>query len=328
MSEPGTLALVPEPRESPEPTPGRAEPAGTPPQRAGARRDGAGPANGLPVAAFDLDRTLIYSAKALYLDSPGVAGPDAAGGAASPRLVVSELYEGLPLSFMTRDAESLLLELLDHAFLVPVTTRTRAQFNRVQLPPTRFAVTTNGGVLLHHGEPDGDWAAHVRGAVERGSAPLGEVLAHLGEKPAPGVQRIRTAEDLFAYAIVERAELPEDYVPRLAAWCAERGWVVSLQGRKLYCVPAAVTKEAAIAEVMDRVGATTLVAAGDSLLDQGLLEMADIALRPCHGELEAAGYVREGLTVTATPGVRAGQEIVEAALAAVRSAARAHTAVL
>jgi predicted mannosyl-3-phosphoglycerate phosphatase (HAD superfamily) len=263
---------------------------------------------GLPVVACDLDRTLIYSAKALYLD-----GPDHEG----PRLVVSELHESLPLSYMTREAEDLLLELLDHAFLVPVTTRTRAQFRRVQLPSTRYAITTNGGVLLHHGEPDGDWAAQVRAAVDRSSAPLPEVLAHLSEKPAPGVQRVRTAEDLFAYAIVERAELPEGYVARLTQWCAERGWVVSLQGRKLYCVPAPVTKEAAVEEVMDRVGASTLVAAGDSLLDRGLLEIADVALRPCHGELEAAGYVRDGLQVTDTPGVRAGEEILRRALEAV-----------
>ncbi len=264
---------------------------------------------GLPVVACDLDRTLIYSAKALYLE-----GPDHE----APRLVVSEVHEQLPLSYMTREAEDLLLELLDHSFLVPVTTRTRAQFRRVQLPRTRYAITTNGGVLLHHGQPDGDWAAQVRDAVDRGSAPLAEVLAHLGAKPAPGVQRVRTAEDLFAYAIVERAELPEGYVARLTAWCAELGWVVSLQGRKLYCVPAPVTKEAAIAEVMDRVGATTLVAAGDSLLDRGMLEMASLPLRPCHGELEAVGYLRDGLVVTSTPGVRSGQEILEAALAAVR----------
>lgn len=270
----------------------------------------------LPVFACDLDRTLIYSAKALYLD-----GPDGSSDARAPRLVVSELHENLPLSYMTRAAEDLLHELLDHAFVVPVTTRTRAQFRRVQLPPTRYAITTNGGVLLHRGEPDGAWAAQVRDAVARRSAPIGEIVAKLSAKPSPGVLRARTAEDLFAYAIVERAELPEGYVTRLTEWCATQGWVVSLQGRKLYCVPAPVTKEAAVEEVMRRVGATTLVAAGDSLLDQGLLEMADVALRPRHGELEAAGYSRSGLTVAATPGVRAGEEILRAALTAVTAGA-------
>lgn len=262
-----------------------------------------------PVVACDLDRTLIYSARALHLE-----GPDHA----APRLVVSEVYESAPLSYMTRAAEDLLHELLGHAVFVPVTTRTQAQFARVQLPAAPYAITTNGGVLLRHGTPDGAWSARVRGAVARGSAPLEDVVARLCENDRPWVERVRTAEDLFAYAIVDRAGLPAEWLAGLSGWCSERGWTVSLQGRKLYCVPAAVTKEAAVAEVMDRVGASGLVAAGDSLLDRGLLELADVALRPRHGELEAAGYARPGLRVTESAGVRAGEEIVRAALEAAR----------
>jgi hydroxymethylpyrimidine pyrophosphatase-like HAD family hydrolase len=131
------------------------------------------------------------------------------------------------------------------------------------------------------------------------------------------VLRVRTAEDLFAYAIVDRAELPAARLAELSEWCTERGWVVSLQGRKLYCVPAAVTKEAAVEEVMRRTGAPWLVAAGDSLLDRGLLERADVALRPRHGELEAAGYAGLRVRVTASAGVRAAEEILRAALEAV-----------
>ncbi|MDQ0260153.1 HAD family hydrolase [Sinomonas atrocyanea] len=262
-----------------------------------------------PLVACDLDRTLIYSAKALHLD-----GPDQD----APRLVVSEVYENAPLSYMTRVAEDLLHELDGHAVLVPVTTRTQAQFARVQLPATPYAITTNGGVLLHHGTPDGAWSARVRGAVGRGSAPIGEVLARLCENDPPWVERVRTAEDLFAYAIVNRAALPDEWLAELTDWCAGRGWIVSLQGRKLYCVPAAVTKEAAVAEVMDRTGSARLIAAGDSLLDRGLLELADVALRPRHGELEAVCYTHPGLQVTDSAGVLAGEEILRAALEAAR----------
>jgi hypothetical protein len=259
------------------------------------------------VVASDLDRTLIYSANALHLE-----GPDHE----APRLAVCEVYDGQPLSYMTRAAEDLLRELAARALFVPVTTRTQAQFRRVQLPAARYAITTNGGVLLVEGTHDAAWSAQVRAAVARESAPLGEVLARVGGEPLPGILRVRTAEDLFIYAIVERAELPPGYLEGLTAWCAERGWAVSLQGRKLYCVPEAVTKEAAVAEVMRRAGADRLIAAGDSLLDRGLLELADVALRPRHGELEAAGYAPPGLRVTDARGVRAGEEILRVALRA------------
>ena len=42
-------------------------------------------------------------------------------------------------------------------------------------------------------------------------------------------------------------------------------------------MPAALTKEAALAEVIDRLGAAKLAAAGDSLLDRGMLAIADVA---------------------------------------------------
>ena len=73
---------------------------------------------------------------------------------------------------------------------------------------------------------------------------------------------------------------PDAGLDELAAWCLERGWTTSLQGRKLYCVPAPISKEAAVAEVRRRSGAGLLVAAGDSRLDAGILELADIAIRP------------------------------------------------
>ena len=56
--------------------------------------------------------------------------------------------------------------------------------------------------------------------------------------------------------------------------------------------------------------AAPLLAAGDSLLDADLLDVADAAIRPAHGELAEAGFTRDHLTVTDTTGVRAGEEML------------------
>ncbi|MEN3344731.1 MAG: hypothetical protein V7635_1307 [Arthrobacter sp.] len=256
------------------------------------------------LVASDLDRTLIYSANSMLLQ-----GSDHL----APRMVVSEVYAAAPLSFMTRAAEELLAGIAERSVFVPVTTRTHAQFARVQLPGRGrgYAVTTNGAVLLHNGEPDPDWSRHIRTSLADHCAPLSEVLGHLtGSGAVPEVLRVRTAEDLFVYSIVNREELSELYLQDLTAWCRERGWTTSLQGRKLYCVPAPITKEAAVAEVRRRSGAGLLLAAGDSLLDAGLLELADLAIRPAHGELHSVGFARAHLTVTSASGVLAGEEIV------------------
>ena len=96
----------------------------------------------------------------------------------------------------------------------------------------------------------------------------------------------------------------------LRAWCEDGGWRVSVQGRRLYCVPGPLTKAAAVAEVARQTGSTRLLAAGDSLLDADLLESADVAVRPAHGELHDLGWRRPHVQVTDAAGVLAGEEMV------------------
>lgn len=261
---------------------------------------GAGPV----MVASDLDRTLIYSANSMAL-----VGSDHL----APRMVVAEVYDAAPLSFMTRAAEELLEGIVERSVFVPVTTRTQAQFSRVRLPGSGrgYAVTTNGAVLLQDGEPDADWSRHIQRSLGAECAPLDEVLGHLkGRGAIPAILRVRTAEDFFVYMIVDREAMPDAYVEELDAWCKARGWTTSLQGRKLYCVPAPITKEAAVDEVRRRSGSGLLVAAGDSRLDAGILELADIAIRPSHGELDSDSFILPNLTVTSVSGVLAGEEIL------------------
>jgi hypothetical protein len=254
------------------------------------------------VVCLDLDRTTIYSAAALDL-----RGPDHE----APRLLCVEVYKGAPLSFLTEAAAGTLRELQDVATVVPTTTRTPAQLARVHLPgpPARYAIASNGGHLLVNGVADPEWDAAVRERLT-GCAPLAEVHAHLRARGGPFVLTLREASDLFAYAVVDRAALPDDWVDELAAWCAPRGWTVSLQGRKVYAVPAGLTKSAAAAEVVARCGGGPLLAAGDSLLDADLLEAAGAAIRPAHGELADSGFTRAHLAVTTATGVAAGEELL------------------
>jgi predicted mannosyl-3-phosphoglycerate phosphatase (HAD superfamily) len=127
----------------------------------------------------------------------------------------------------------------------------------------------------------------------------------------PWVLKIRDAERRFLYTVFERAEADPDWFAELDEIATGLGWGLSVQGRKAYLVPLALTKQAALAEVVRRVGATTVVAAGDSLLDRGLLESADAAIRPAHGELHDSGWCPPGLVVTNRAGGGAAEEIVD-----------------
>jgi hypothetical protein len=258
--------------------------------------------------ASDLDRTLIYSAPALELTAPE---------AQAPRLLCVETYQGKPLSYLTEAAAALLAELsrTPAAVFVPATTRTPEQYQRVRLPgpAARFVVCANGGHLLVDGMSDPDWRAEVGRTLNARCAPLAEVRTRLlGTADPAWLRKERVVEDLFAYLVVERPLLPESYVKEFAHWAGERGWTVSLQGRKIYAVPEPLTKSAAVAEVARRTGAARVFSAGDSLLDADLLLAADRAWRPGHGELADAGWSAPHVTALRQRGVTAGEEILRA----------------
>jgi hydroxymethylpyrimidine pyrophosphatase-like HAD family hydrolase len=86
---------------------------------------------------------------------------------------------------------------------------------------------------------------------------------------------------------------------------------VSLQGRKLYLLPAVLDKAPAVAEVAARIGAARVVAGGDSLLDEGMLRRADAGIHPAHGELHVTGFSAANCRTTAGHGAAAGDEIME-----------------
>ena len=265
----------------------------------------------------DLDRTLIYSPRALALD---MADEDA------PRLLTVEVHHGKPLSFMTERCAELLTALIAAAEFVPVTTRTRAQYQRVHLPgpvpgwTPRYAICANGGHLLVDGVTDEDWHAQIQGTLAQNCAPLEEIVHHLALEADPEwTLKRRVAEDLFAYLVVERELLPPGWVEELTGWADGRGYTVSLQGRKIYLVPQPLTKSTALAEVERRTGAATVLTAGDSLLDAELLLAADAGFRPGHGELADSGWQAPGVTALTEVGVAAGEEIVRRLLARVQA---------
>ncbi|KAB1148755.1 HAD family hydrolase [Streptomyces luteolifulvus] len=270
----------------------------------------------MPVlVASDLDRTLIYSAAALALTMPD---------ARAPRLLCVEVHESRPLSYMTETAAALLTDLGDAAVFVPTTTRTRKQYQRINLPgpAPAYAICANGGHLLVDGVTDLDWHARVKARLDDECAPLDEVREHLMAAADPlWVRKHRIAEDLFAYLVVERELLPDEWVKELAVWAENRGWTVSLQGRKVYAVPKPLTKSAALHEVARRTGADLTLAAGDSLLDADLLLAADRGWRPGHGELADSAWTAPAVSALPERGVLAGERILREFLKATRGEA-------
>ncbi|MFC9967987.1 HAD family hydrolase [Nocardia ignorata] len=242
-------------------------------------------------------------------------------GAESVEKECVEYYEGEPLSYMTTTAIARLRELAANAPVIPTTTRTIEQFQRIELPgaPWRFAITSNGGNILVDGIPDPAWRLSIDDQVNATGATLASVGAELRSRISDSwVTKYREADALFCYLVVRPDAVPAGFLAEWGTWCRANGWSASQQGRKIYTMPDAVCKSLAVAEVRRRLtesgelsDGARLFAAGDGALDARMLESADAAIRPRHGELEELAYTAPNLTVTTTAGILAGAEILD-----------------
>jgi hypothetical protein len=255
------------------------------------------------VVAADLDRTLIWSVRA-------------AGEVSAAHCV--EEFERKPLSFVAASSVRALTTLVRSGRLVPATTRTEAQYRRVNMPggPPRFAVCLNGGRVLVDGLEDVAYSAQLRPALRRSATPeqVAPLLADWtqGVRGAFGPCRVRLAEGLFHYAVFDAAVPVGEETSRLATRAGELDWQVSVQGRKVYLVPRPLSKEAALAYLEAAHGLEVVGVAGDSLLDAGMLANFRCGWIPRDSELHRAGGQPAGTAVTRGTGLAASAEIITA----------------
>lgn len=259
--------------------------------------------------ASDLDRTLIYSKQFLPNNEEQLILP-------------VETKEDQPISYMTETAIRLLRKLTEDVLFVPVTTRTIEQYKRIffitnEIQP-KYAIVSNGGNLLVEGEIDETWKKKIQSQLTRECIGIAEVLERFKEiQSEQWIINHRVADELFSYCVVEKDKIPYDELRDFQEWLGKNNWNTSLQGRKLYFVPQCISKGAAIAYIQEKEGYQFMTAAGDSLLDLPMLEMADYALCPPHGELNR--FISEGLEIngnieiTKKEGIFAAEEILEKA---------------
>ena len=205
---------------------------------------------------------------------------------------------GEPLSFMTPAQSILFFDLLESAYLVPVTARSREAFSRVRLPFPHGAILDFGGVVL---SPDGSvdlrWRSEIAPKAAKASPILSEALAEarklvergrLSAKP-----RIIEDDGLPFYllaktdpgALEELSHLSESLAPIF-----EEDLSVYLSGNNLSFTPKYLGKAKAAAYFLsahvpfDR-GSFLLLGLGDSFQDLELLSMCDYQIVPSQSQL-------------------------------------------
>ena len=226
----------------------------------------------------DLDRTLIFSKRRML---------------ANTCYKSIEQLDGQTISYMSKTTYNRLVQL--HAVLdfVPVTTRSLQQYTRLtlfqyELTP-KIAIVANGGVILRNGKIDEVWQQHIY--KRQAALPLlyEQVQEHYSSMfTAPFVRRLYEVDSLFFVLTIEDGKLPEESLLQFRIDLEQFEWTCYLLGRKLYILPCFLTKGAAVQYIKSQTSYDWHVAAGDSMMDLSMLELADTCFIPQHGELKQA----------------------------------------
>lgn len=219
------------------------------------------------VLACDLDNTLIHSLRQYRSGD-----------------VCVEEVDGKPWGYMSRAACELLNEVTQRVCLIPVTTRSVAQYRRLRWPggvEFSCAITTHGGVLLNGTEADPRWAADTEALAAPVRPHLTELVAQLAATGS--FLRCRMVDDVYAFVYCRELEQAREAT---AEWQGLPGICCVRSGKKVYLIPKGIDKGTAVQRLKRRMGGMRVLCAGDSVMDIPMLEVADAALAPAGAGLE------------------------------------------
>lgn len=218
----------------------------------------------------DLDNTLIFSSSSQHYD------------AALDLVEIEQHSNKRGFGYMSAPTLARLREVSSEIPFIPTTTRTEEQYSRILLPGVEinYAIVANGAVVLRDGQIDRTWEERVRDEILPQASPLARVQESLRSvfNAANIERREHVVEGLFLYDYLLRPEeLTKSVMLSLEVLAAEANWKISIQHHKFYLIPLGLTKGVATQEVASRLGIQQLLAAGDSLLDVSLLDVATSA---------------------------------------------------
>ena len=103
--------------------------------------------------ATDMDRTMVFSQRFIEEYTP------------KSSYEVAETHDGRIISYISSPVKKQLKRISDNdsVTVVPVTTRSISEFNRINIGlNSKYAIVSNGGTILKNGEPLEDWENYIK----------------------------------------------------------------------------------------------------------------------------------------------------------------------
>lgn len=222
--------------------------------------------------ATDLDRTLIFSYRFLE-EYPSDA-----------EKVLVERIDGKDFSYMSAEVVRQLRKIEDNIIFVPVTSRSIAEYNRIDLPiKPEYAIIANGGIIFHNGKPMKDWEAYKQKNMPPNyRMDILDISMDLQSSKALARQPKVIDNCYIMFKINDKAQWEAEELHYFGKYT---NWDFGMQGHKVYAIPKHFSKQVALRWLQKRLDSPYTVASGDGTVDVPMMSLANKAVIPSHAEL-------------------------------------------
>lgn len=249
----------------------------------------------------DLDRSIIYSNKFIEEFNDFNNEYDCI-----------EKVNNKEISYISLKTIEYLKEIQDFGTFIPTTTRTAEQFRRIDFDnyniKFKYAITSNGGTILKDNEPLKEWDLVIKDIVNSSGKRKDMIDEFEKYKNTPGIISLKNAGELFFYLVVDKSIFNIDNIKEYIKTLNKNNWLHYISGRKIYFLQKGITKENAINFIINKENIGQFSSIGDSIMDLGMLNIANNSYILKHGEL--AKYSEEDYRISKSIGMDGTEEVL------------------
>ena len=230
-----------------------------------------------------------------------------------------EKKEGRVISYISKSTLKLLTNINKSILFVPVTTRTEAEFNRIDIFKTeiipKYAIVANGAkIIVNDGERrlEPYWEQYIEMRMKEVISPE-DILKEI-EKVTPKnvILSYRICDKTFVYGKIRLdTEIPHEFIVKLRELCHKYNYKLDLQTRKIHIIPEFINKWLPLEFLKLKEKEDKIISAGDSFLDLPMLRNSYKGFIPSHGL--ARDYdesKKDNMFITKKNGIEASEEIL------------------
>ena len=233
------------------------------------------------VVFSDLDRSIIYSKRFLGEDKSELE---------------IEIYKNENISYISKKTVELIKQIKEKIEFIPTTTRTIEQFKRIEF--SKYDI-------------DREYKSFINQKLKN-SLHIDETMKLLEEyKNIKGIKKIRKADDLFFYIVVDNNIFDLKYIESFISKIKDLNWETYINGTKIYFLPQELKKSTAIKYICDKFGYKDAFGIGDSIMDKDMLDFCRSSYLLRHGDLVNSLSKENKYIISRECGFRGSEEVLK-----------------